>query len=125
MPRRTVAALFAAAALAGTTGALAAPVRGDDLIACRNKGQIVARKDGWLEIKAPPVVSGTEGERTIVDYAAPPNTPKVLYATNGDVIKSSVDGGCDWFRVELTPSVTGARTRIRLETPNAGCVLPQ
>ena len=36
-----------------------------------------------------------------------------------------VEGGCDWFRVELTPSVTGARTQIRLESANAGCVLPQ
>ena len=34
------------------------------------------------------------------------------------------DGGCDWFRVELTPTVTGARARVRLESENAGCVLP-
>ena len=35
-----------------------------------------------------------------------------------------VEGGCDWFRVELTPSATGARAAIRLESENAGCVLP-
>ena len=35
-----------------------------------------------------------------------------------------VSGGCDWFRVELTPSAVGARTRIGLEAENAGCVLP-
>jgi hypothetical protein len=35
-----------------------------------------------------------------------------------------VDGGCDWFRVELAPSTTGARATIRLESENAGCVLP-
>jgi hypothetical protein len=34
------------------------------------------------------------------------------------------EGGCDWFRVDLTPTAVGARTRIRLEAPNAGCVLP-
>jgi hypothetical protein len=35
-----------------------------------------------------------------------------------------VEGGCDWFRVELTPTATGARARVRLDTENAGCVLP-
>ena len=35
-----------------------------------------------------------------------------------------VAGGCDWFRVELVPTAIGARTRIRLEAKNAGCVLP-
>jgi len=35
-----------------------------------------------------------------------------------------VEGGCDWFRVELTPSTTGARATIRLDSENAGCVLP-
>lgn len=34
------------------------------------------------------------------------------------------EGGCDWFRVELTPSALGARAAIRLEAENAGCVLP-
>jgi hypothetical protein len=33
-------------------------------------------------------------------------------------------GGCDWFRVELMPTAVGARTKIALETANAGCVLP-
>ena len=36
-----------------------------------------------------------------------------------------VEGGCDWFRVELTPTVVGARANVRLEEENAGCVLPQ
>jgi hypothetical protein len=36
-----------------------------------------------------------------------------------------VEGGCDWFRVELAPSTTGARATIRLDSENAGCVLPQ
>ena len=35
-----------------------------------------------------------------------------------------VAGGCDWFRVELVPTAIGARSRIRLEAKNAGCVLP-
>ena len=35
-----------------------------------------------------------------------------------------VEGGCDWFRVKLRPSATGARATIRLEAENAGCVLP-
>ena len=36
-----------------------------------------------------------------------------------------VAGGCDWFRVELTPSAVGARAKVGLEEQNAGCVLPQ
>ena len=35
-----------------------------------------------------------------------------------------VEGGCDWFRVELVPTAVGARANIRLESENAGCVLP-
>jgi hypothetical protein len=35
-----------------------------------------------------------------------------------------VDGGCDWYRVELIPTQVGARTTIRLEAEDAGCVLP-
>jgi hypothetical protein len=35
-----------------------------------------------------------------------------------------VEGGCDWFRVELTPTAVGARAIVRLDEKNAGCVLP-
>lgn len=35
-----------------------------------------------------------------------------------------VRGGCDWFRVELVPLESRVTTRIRVEAPNAGCVLP-
>ncbi len=35
-----------------------------------------------------------------------------------------VEGGCDWFRVELTPLASRVATEIRLESQNAGCVLP-
>jgi hypothetical protein len=34
------------------------------------------------------------------------------------------EGGCDWFRVELVPLASRVTTEIRLESPNAGCVLP-
>jgi hypothetical protein len=33
-------------------------------------------------------------------------------------------GGCDWYRVELVPRASRVTTRIRLESENAGCVLP-
>jgi hypothetical protein len=33
-------------------------------------------------------------------------------------------GGCDWYRVELVPLASRVTTRIRLDSPNAGCVLP-
>jgi hypothetical protein len=35
-----------------------------------------------------------------------------------------VQGGCDWFRVKLVPLASRVTTEIRLESPNAGCVLP-
>ena len=35
-----------------------------------------------------------------------------------------VAGGCDWFRVELTPTAVGARAKVGLEEANAGCLLP-
>lgn len=35
-----------------------------------------------------------------------------------------VEGGCDWFRVELVPRGARVTTRIALEAANAGCVLP-
>ena len=35
-----------------------------------------------------------------------------------------VAGGCDWYRVELVPLTSRVTTEIRLESRNAGCVLP-
>lgn len=35
-----------------------------------------------------------------------------------------VEGGCDWFRVELVPRGGRVTTRIGREAANAGCVLP-
>jgi hypothetical protein len=35
-----------------------------------------------------------------------------------------VAGGCDWYRVELVPLASRVTTEIRLESRNAGCVLP-
>jgi hypothetical protein len=34
------------------------------------------------------------------------------------------EGGCDWFRVDLVPLASRVTTKIRLDAPNAGCVLP-
>lgn len=33
-------------------------------------------------------------------------------------------GGCDWFRVDLVRDTVRVRAKIRLDQPNAGCVLP-
>lgn len=33
-------------------------------------------------------------------------------------------GGCDWFRVDLVPRDSRVSTKVRLDAPNAGCVLP-
>lgn len=32
--------------------------------------------------------------------------------------------GCDWFRVDLVQRAGRVTSRVRLDTPNAGCVLP-
>jgi hypothetical protein len=33
-------------------------------------------------------------------------------------------GGCDWFRVDLVPVASAMTTKIRLQSADAGCVLP-
>jgi hypothetical protein len=33
-------------------------------------------------------------------------------------------GGCDWFRVDLSSDGSRVTSRVRLDAPNAGCVLP-
>jgi hypothetical protein len=35
-----------------------------------------------------------------------------------------IEGGCDWYRVELVPVGASIAARIELEAENAGCVLP-
>ncbi|HEX5582085.1 hypothetical protein [Gaiella sp.] len=34
------------------------------------------------------------------------------------------DGGCDWYRVEFVPVRSRVGARIRLESRDAGCILP-
>ena len=33
-------------------------------------------------------------------------------------------GGCDWFRVDLVSETGHVSSKVRLDTPNAGCILP-
>jgi len=33
-------------------------------------------------------------------------------------------GGCDWFRVDLVRDTVRLRAKVRLDQPDAGCVLP-
>jgi hypothetical protein len=94
--RRCLAAALAlgTVALGATTfGATAA----DDLIACRTKGAIQIRKDGWTRIAAPEMDPQTgEGPRVFKAFATTPNAANRIYMTNGVVIKLSADGGCTW-----------------------------
>lgn len=95
---RLIRPLVAVAICLAGVPALAAdgPPSGDDLAACRAKGDPVhIRDDHWVEIKAPKVDAG-EGPRTIVDYATPPYARSRIYATNGTVLKVSADAGCTW-----------------------------
>jgi hypothetical protein len=33
-------------------------------------------------------------------------------------------GGCDWFRVDLVRDTVSVKPKVRLDQPDAGCVLP-
>ncbi len=33
-------------------------------------------------------------------------------------------GGCDWFRVDLVRDTVRVRAKVRVDQPDAGCVLP-
>lgn len=99
---RLSVALVAVVAFAGSIA-----VAGDDLEACREPGQIQVRKDGWTQIN-PPLMDPGEGPREVVDFAATPvmrlGDTSRLYMTNGEVIKSSADGGCTWnFLISSSP----------------------
>lgn len=89
--RGRLAATLAILAAAGGPIATA----GDDLIACREDGHIVVRKDGWTQINPPKMVDA-EGPRSFVDFVAAPQLRNVVFMTNGSVIKFSSDGGCTW-----------------------------
>jgi hypothetical protein len=94
--RRCLAAALSlgTVALGATTfGATAA----DDLIACRTKGAIQIRKDGWTRIKAPEMDPSTkEGPSVFKAFSTAPTSANRIYMTNGVVIKLSADGGCTW-----------------------------
>ena len=47
----------------------------------------------WTSIPAP---AFTAGDRGIVDFAVSPPKPSLMYATNGEVVMRSTDGGCSW-----------------------------
>ena len=59
-------------------------------------------------------------------HCTPNPTPWFVERQAGIVICAArrSEGGCDWFRIELVPVATGREARIRLDTENAGCVLP-
>ena len=47
----------------------------------------------WTSIPAP---AFTSGGNAIVDLAISPPKPSLMYATNGEVVLRSTDGGCSW-----------------------------
>ena len=92
--RRRLSGALAISALAAS-GVAGAAVGGDDLIACRSKGQVSVLKNGWIRIKAFRPAPG-EGPQEIVDFAPAPHKANRIYATNGTVVKVSTNGGCTW-----------------------------
>ena len=88
-----------------------AATAGDDLIACRVKGQIEILSDRWTKINPFPIIGNNEGTSGITDFIALPGTVNGLVATNGTVIKNSADGGCTWNHIGDSFSA---------DVPNAG-----
>lgn len=89
--RRRLGVTLILGALVSTTAATA----GDDLIACREKGQIHVRKDGWTQIN-PFRPDGGEGPAEVFAFAPAPRSANRMFQTNGQVIKLTADGGCTW-----------------------------
>jgi len=93
------AALGAAVVVVATMGVTLANPPGDELVACpstvNNKPQVTVRSDRWIKIGAPKFDAG-EGPSQITAFSAMPMKPNGLLATNGKVIKLSVDAGCKW-----------------------------
>lgn len=54
------------------------------------------RPDGWVELRSPDFA---DPELDLVDYAVLPFTPQILFATNGQTVERSMDGGCTWEEV--------------------------
>jgi hypothetical protein len=90
-PLAAAAICLAALPLYGASGAPS----GDDLGACRAKGQIDVRNDHWVQIHSPKMDDG-EGPESIVDFATPPHAQGRILLTNGEVVKVTADAGCTW-----------------------------
>jgi hypothetical protein len=54
------------------------------------------RADGWVALREPAFANA---ELELIDYAVLPFSPTVLFATNGDTVERSLDGGCSWDEV--------------------------
>ena len=54
----------------------------------------------WTSLAAP---AFTSGGNALVDFAVSPTKPSLMYATNGEVVMRSTDGGCSW-RESYKPS---------------------
>lgn len=68
----------------------------------------------WISLDAPPFPTGG---RALVDFAVSPPKPSLMYATNGDVLVRSTDGGCSWRQsyepgAGAVPVVGGASATI-------------
>lgn len=68
---------------------------GDDLVACEVRDQVKDLKNHWLRIKGPSYAEG-EGGDAISAISVPPSLPGWIYASNGQVVQLSTDGGCHW-----------------------------
>ncbi len=116
---RLVRASLAGLLLAIVIASFAAPV-----VAASPCGGYLA--DGeWFEIPGPVF---PEGPASLTGYAVDPQSPNILWATNGKVLMVSRDGGCSWMpslTLELLPSLekplsNAVATIKQIAVPEAG-----
>jgi len=61
------------------------------------------------------------------DVRCTPNPRPWLVETQATSVICAVrktTGGCDWFRVDLVRDTVRVRAKVRVDQPDAGCVLP-
>ncbi|HYI44249.1 MAG TPA: vWA domain-containing protein [Actinomycetota bacterium] len=65
----------------------------------------IEQKESWTVIAAP---SFSQGPAAITAYAIDPQAADTIFATNGQTLMRTTDGGCKWtqvFSIELLPSL--------------------
>ncbi len=107
---RRAAAVTAAAVLALSAGAVAAP--GDPDVGrlpavpeCAQDG-VVTRTGAWAAVRTPEFVQRPLGQgQDVTSYVVSPHDQRRVFVTNGTSILGSLDAGCTWRELYVLPAV--------------------